>query len=429
MYILYYFKNYLKKIPRFLLIAITTVIVVLGLSLPGLTQKPVTVSVLIQALESTQWQPIIDEFHKENPNIRIQTIEGPNETDLIEDLYTSSFLLGNSPYDLAFMDIVWVPKFAAAGWLVDLSDRMGDLELSQFVEGDVNGGRYQGKLYRIPFRSDIGMLYYRADLLEASNLSPPETFDDLIQISQNLQQQGVIDWGYVWQGKQYEGLSAMFVEILSGFGAFWIDEDTLEVGLDKPEAIEAVKFLRSTIEKGVSPSGVTTYAEEDTRRLFQNGKAVFLRNWPYVYALSLQDDSPLKGKLGIKPMVSNPMGTSGACQGGWGFGIAKSSKHKEAAWKVIQFFSREDIQKEFILRNGYVPSRKSLFNDPDIVAKYDYYPDLLKVVNNSVLRPPIAQYSQATDILQRHLSAALTNRKSPEAAMKDAANETRRLLR
>jgi multiple sugar transport system substrate-binding protein len=75
-----------------------------------------------------------------------------------------------------------------------------------------------------------------------------------------------------------------------------------------------------------------------------------------------------------------------------------------------------------------VPSRKTLFTDPEIVAKYPHYPKLLEVSQNAVLRPPIAQYAQVSDILQRYLSAALTNRLSSEKAMQAAASETRRLL-
>lgn len=398
------------------------------LALPALTQQPVTVSVLIQALEATQWQPLVKEFNQTHSQIKLEVIEGPNATNQVEDLYTSSFLLGQSPYDLVYMDIVWVPKFAAAGWLLTLSDRLNPTELDEFLQGDVNGGTFEGKLYRMPFRSDAGMLYYRKDLLTANNYQPPKTFEELIAISQDLQEKGVSQWGYLWQGKQYEGLSAMFVEILQGFGAFWIEPDTLEVGLDRPEAIQAVEFLRSTIAKKISPPGVITYSEEETRRLFQEGKAVFLRNWPYVFALASADNSPIQGKFSIKPMIHAPGYPSGACQGGWGLGIAKNSPHPEAAWEVIEFFSSEESQRKFILATGYVPSRKSLFNDPEIVAKYPHYPQLLEVVQSSALRPPIGQYAQASDILQRYLSAALTNKMNPIEAMEAAARETRKLL-
>lgn len=419
----------IKKFPRFLILFIASIATIQFLILPALTRQPVTIQVLMSALEATQWQPFVDDFEQQNPDINLEIREGPRATDVVEDLYSSAFLLGESPYDLVYLDIVWVPKFAAAGWLMPLSDRISEDELSEFLQGDVNGGRYNGELYRMPFRSDGGMLYYRTDLLEQGGYEPPETFNELMQISQALQQQTGVEWGYIWQGKQYEGLSAMFMEILEGFGGFWVNPDTLEVGLDQPEAIEAVNFLLNTIEKGVSPPGVTTYTEEETRILFQNGKAVFLRNWPYVYDLASQPgESDIAGEFAIKPMVHQPSHSSGACQGGWGLGISKLTKHADEAWKVIEFFNRPDIQKRFSLATGYAPARKSLYNDPELVAKYSYFPQLLEVLEKAVLRPPIAQYAQTSDILQRYLSAAITQTMTPEQAMNRAAQETRRLL-
>ncbi|PMB17494.1 ABC transporter substrate-binding protein [Fischerella thermalis] len=409
------------------------VVVLLGIIFvsvpPAHTQQPVVLNLLMTAPDAQPWKEgIIKDFESKNPGIRINIIEGPNATNLLEDLYTSAFILGDSPYDLINMDVIWTPKFAAAGWLLDLTDKVTESELTAFSPKDVEGGRYKGRLYRIPMRSDVGMLYYREDLLKQAGFNPPETFTDLIKISQALKQQDKINWGYIWQGRQYEGLAAMFVEILEGFGGFWVNPNTLEVGLDRPETLKAIAFLKETIATGISPPGVTTYQEEETRRIFQSGQAVFLRSWPYVWPLANEKDSPIRGKIAIKPMVSAPGENSGACLGGWGLGISKTTKHPQEAWKAIQYFTSEAAQRRFILQAGFVPSRRSLFTDPQIVATYPHYPQLLEVVEQAVLRPPIAQYAQTSDILQRYLSAALTNRMTPEAAMKAAAQETRRLL-
>ncbi|WP_293113084.1 ABC transporter substrate-binding protein [Moorena sp. SIO4G3] len=399
-------------------------------ALPALTQHPVKLTLLMGAGEFSDWQELlVKNFELENPDIQIELIEGPLNSDLTEDLYTSAFILGDSPYDLINMDVIWAPKFAAAGWLLDLSDRVSKEYLKEFLDKAVDSGRYQRKLYRIPFRSDGGILYYRQDLLEQAGFQAPKTFEQLVNISQQLQANHDSKWGYLWQGRQYEGLSAMFVEILAGFGGFWVDPETLDVGLDQPEAIKAVEFLRSTIKQGISPPGVTTYQEEETRLLFQNGDAVFLRNWPYVWSLANQEASKVKGKIGISPMVHSPGGKAGACLGGWGLGIAKSSKHPEEAWRAIEYFTSEKAQRRYTLETGYLPTRRKLFADPDIVAKYPHYPKLLEVLEGAVLRPPVAQYSQVSDILQRYLNAVLTNPKlSPEKMMKAAADETRRLL-
>ena len=398
--------------------------------LPALTQQPVTLTLLINAGEVPYWKDLmIKDFEKENPDIRIQIIEAPNATDLTENLYTSAFILGDSPYDLIYMDVIWTAKFAAARWLLDLSDRVTDKDLKVFLDKDVEAGRYRGKLYRMPLRSDAGMLYYRKDLLDKVGANPPETFEDLVKISKKLQFNNAVRWGYVWQGAQYEGLPAMFVEILEGFGGFWVNPDTNEVGLDKPEAMQAVEFLRSAIAQGISPPGVTTYREEETRRLFVSGEVAFLRNWPYVWSSANEDTSKIKGKIGIKPMVHVPGETGGASLGGWGMGIAKTSKHPEEAWKAIQYFSSKEPQLRFTLETGNISSRRDLFTDPQIIAKYPHYPQLQKVVESAVLRPSIAQYAQASDILQRYLNATLSNPQlSAEQAMKSAANETRSLL-
>ncbi len=415
-----FFLNGLKWVGLLLLILLWT---------PAtFAQEPVTIKVLVPAFDTKEWAILAKQFAAKNPDLRLEPVEGPTDVNLVEDLYTSSFLLGDSPYDLVFMDIVWVPKFAAAGWLMDLSEKLPPQDQKAFLLGDIEGGRYKGKLYRVPFRSDAGLLYYRTDLLKQAGLKPPETFTEMVQISQTLQKQGKAKWGYLWQGKQYEGLSAMFTEVLEGYGGFWIDPKTNQVGLDRPEAIESVTFLQNMIKQKISPPGVTTYQEDESRRLFQSGGAVFLRNWPYVWAEVDKPGIPIRGKIGLKPMLHTVGQRSGACQGGLGIGISATTRHPQEAWRAVQFLTSVESQRQYVSHTGVLPSRRAFFTDPQLVKQYPHFPSLLSVVDKAVLRPPIPQYAQASDILQRYLSAAITNQLSPKAAMEQAARETRSLL-
>lgn len=409
-------------------IAVVTGMVVFLLSAIVWSQQPVTISFLVRAVEAQQLQTLANEFEQQHSDIRIDIVEGPNAADSIENLYTTSFLLGDSPYDLIYSDVVWIPKFAAAGWLRDLSDRVTDEELSQFLAADVAAGRYQSGLYRMPFRSAMGMLYYRTDLLETVGMEPPETFTELIDASEAIQQATDVPWGYVWQGLQYEGLITNFVEIIAGYGGFWVNPDTLEVGLDSPAGVQAVDFMRTVIQAGVTPPGVTNYLEEDSLRLFENGNAAFLRNWPYVWAEANREGSPVEGQIALKPMVHSEGEQPASCLGGWGFGITTTTKHPEEAWQVVEFFTSREAQKQFALDYAYVPSRRALFTDPDILATYPHYEQLFEVAETTVPRPPIGQYAQISDILQRYLSAAITNQITSEEAMNAAARETRRVL-
>jgi multiple sugar transport system substrate-binding protein len=410
------------------ILSVLTVIMALTIGVSAWSQQPVTISFLVRAVEGDQLQTLADDFMAENPEIRIDIVRGPNAADSVENLYTTSFLLGDSPYDLVYSDVVWIPKFAAAGWLQDLSDRVSQDQLEEFLAADVAAGHYQGGLYRMPFRSAMGMLYYRTDLLDQVGAEPPNTFEELINISEEIQAQTDVPWGYVWQGLQYEGLITNFVEIISGYGGFWVNPDTFEVGLDQPPAIQAVEFMKTVIEQGITPPGVTNYLEEDSLRLFENGNAAFLRNWPYVWAEANKEGSPVQGNIALKPMVHAPNENPAACLGGWGFGVSATTPHPEAAWKVVEYFTSREAVKQFVLDYAYVPSRRALFNDPDILERYPHYLQLLEVAETTVPRPPVGQYAQLSDILQRYLSAAITNQMTPEAAMNAAAGETRRVL-
>ncbi|WP_017300345.1 ABC transporter substrate-binding protein [Nodosilinea nodulosa] len=391
-------------------------------------QQPVTISFLLRAVEADQMQGLAEQFMAENPDIRIEMVRGPNAADAVENLYTTSFLLGDSPYDILFSDVVWIPKFAAAGWLQDLSDRVSEADLADFLEADVAAGQYKDGFYRMPFRSDMGMLYYRTDLLDQVGIAPPQTFSELISASEAIQDQTDVDWGFVWQGLQYEGLVTNFVEIVAGYGGFWIDPDTLEVGLDQPAAIQATEFMKGAIAQGISPPGVTNYVEEDSLRQFENGNAAFLRNWPYAWAEANGDDSPVAGNIALKPMVHAEGEQPAACLGGWGFGISANTAHPEEAWRVVEFFTSPGPMKDFVTEFAYVPSRRALFTDPEVLAKFPHYKQLLEVADTAVPRPPVGQYAQVSDILQRYLSAAITDQMTPEAAMQAAAGESRRVL-
>lgn len=418
-----------SKTWRLVVVAIAALFtVVLASTVVWSQNEPVTISFLVRAVEARQLQVLADAFEEEHDDIRVELIEGPNAADNVENLYTTSFLLGDSPYDLVYSDVVWIPKFAAAGWIEDLSDRISDSELDDFLEADVAAGRYQGGLYRMPFRSAMGMLYYRTDLLEEIGAEPPETFEDLIAASEQIQAQTDVPWGYVWQGLQYEGLITNFVEIIAGYGGFWVDPDTLEVGLDQEAGIQAVDFLRSVISQGITPPGVTNYLEEDSLRVFENGNAAFLRNWPYVWAEANKDGSPVQGNIALKPMVHAPDAEAAACLGGWGFGISATTPHPEEAWEVVEYFTSREAQKRFAIEFAYVPSRRDLFTDAEILDKYPHYEALLEVAETTRPRPPVGQYAQLSDILQRYLSAAITDQMTSEAAMQAAARETRQVL-
>jgi trehalose/maltose transport system substrate-binding protein len=367
-------------------------------------------SVLMEPDGTGVWRDLVAQFNRSYPGAPIRLIEGPPATDTREDLYSTSFLSGDSAYDIVYSDSIWVAKFAAAGWLMDLSTRPSAEDRADFLPVEFAAGSYQGKLYRMPAFTDAGVLFYRKDLVQ----TPPQTFAELLSLARAWQTPE--RWGFLWQGKQYEGLVTVFLEVLWGYGGDWIDAGTREVRIDSPEAVQAIEFLKNTVGT-VSPPAATTYAEEDTRNIFQNGRAVFMRNWPYVWTLIQQSGGEMKDKVAMAPMVHAPGRSSAATLGGWGFAISRYSKNPERAWQFVDFLTRPEQLLQVQQRQGRIPSRRSMIP-----------PEFLPILASARMRPAIPEYAQASDILQRWLSSALTGRVSPPQAVREIAKETRALL-
>jgi len=237
----------------------------------------------------------------------------------------------------------------------------------------------------------------------------------------------------VYQGREYEGLVCDFLELVWGFGGRLLDDDG-RVAIDSPQAVAALTWWRGTVApdgpnpRPIAPPGVTTYQEEEARHLFQEGHAVFMRNWPYAWSLLEAAGSPVAGKVGIAPMVHGPGGASAATLGGFGFGISAFTPHPDEAWTFIAFATGEEGQRILHLANGFVPSRRALFTDPEIVAVSPHYPRLLEILENARPRPVHPAWSRISDALQRHVSAALVGQAEPAAALAEAAEEIRGIL-
>ena len=131
---------------------------------------------------SGTWSDVIQRFNDLHPDARIRMVEGPPDTNTREDMYSTAFLSQSGGYDVVFCDVVWVPKFAAAGWLLDLSDRLPAADRQDFLDEDLKAGSYGGRLYRVPAFTDAGVLYYRKDLVA----DWPATFDDLKKFSERF---------------------------------------------------------------------------------------------------------------------------------------------------------------------------------------------------------------------------------------------------
>ena len=389
-------------------------------------QRPEEISILMPAPFADATVDQVKQFNADHSGrIVLNVIRGPRDTESISDLAISSLLLGTPPFDALLVDVTWLPKYVAADWLQPLDPWFTHDDVDALVAGARLGNSVNGDLYRWPFGADVGLLYWRKDLMP----EPPRTASDLIQIASRLRADGKVKDGFVWQGRQYEGLSCNFVEFLSAFGGTWLDPVTGQPELDSKAARATVHWMQQLIREGTSPLAVSNYAEPETLQAFKAGDAALMRNWPYAWAELQSDSSAVKGRVGVTTMVAEPGASPAATLGSWGFSLLRGSQHQQATAEAIRALTSSQAQRDRFLQQGYTPTEASLFEDPELLEASPVLTQLKEALAIAVPRPITPLYAQMSDLLQRQLSGVLTEKRDPDQAMEQLQGATITLLR
>ncbi|MEW6365075.1 MAG: ABC transporter substrate-binding protein [Acidobacteriota bacterium] len=368
---------------------------------------------------------LLDRFENES-GIRVVDETLPASTDIQHQYFITTLEGGRSDLDVVSMDVIWVPEFSRAGWLLPLSERVPGAARTLFFRAPIDACTFAGDLYGVPWYVDAGVLYYRKDILEAYGMGIPESYPELAgQVRRVLAREPTL-YGFLWQGKQYEGLVCCALEVLASFGGSVVSKGRVTIA--SPEAREAFRFMREMVASGMSPPLVTTADEEATRLVFGSGRAVFLRNWLYAWSLFEREGSPVRGKVGVAPIPPGPSGTGGSTLGGWQLGIARQSSHPDQAWALIEFLTRPDSQARLARTVGYRPSRRSLYDDAALIRDIPVLPQLVGSIDRAHPRPVTALYPALSQILQPEISAIITGVKGVDEALEDARRELQLVL-
>ena len=406
-------------------------LVLVGLALAGSigwssVHRPEQVTILMPAPFADATAEQVERFNADHRGrIQLNVTRGPRDTESISDLAISSLLLGAPPFDALLVDVTWLPKYVAADWLQPLDPWFDSNDIESLVPGARLGNSVDGELYRWPFGADVGLLYWRTDLMS----EPPRTPAELMQLARRLTDEGQVNEGFVWQGRQYEGLSCDFVEFLSAFGGTWLDPSTGTPQLDSDAAHATARWMQQLIHSGASPLAVSNYAEPETLQAFKAGDAALMRNWPYAWAELQSDSSAVRGNVGVTTMVADPGENPAATLGSWGFSLLRSSTHQQATAEAIRQLTSLEAQRERFRAQGYTPTAASLFQDPELLQTSPVLPQLEEALSIAVPRPVTPLYAQMSDLLQRQLSGVLTGDREPDEAMERLQGATLTLLR
>jgi multiple sugar transport system substrate-binding protein len=373
---------------------------------------------------SGTYPALVDNYNKTNKDgVHVIWHNGPSDSSSLITLYDNSLRARSGSFDVMQIDVIWPAQFASNGWTVDLTSKWSASDRANYLQGPIKSCTYQGKIVSAPLRTDLGVLYYRTDIIP----TPPNTFDELTSMAKSNASK--TKYGYVWQGSQYEGLVCDFSEVLHGYGGDVLDPaNAKNVIVNSPAGVAALTEMVSWVGT-ISPTSITTFTEEPCRLAFQNGDAIFMRNWPYAYSLGNASGSKVAGKFDIHSLPYGGSGTVGhSTTGGWNMAINAFSKNPDASWKFMQYMLGTYAQKQLAILGSFTPALQSVYNDPDVQSKQPLFTKLQPILQNTLPRPVSAVYPDLSNIIQNHVHQALTKQVSPADALSALQTELQTLV-
>jgi multiple sugar transport system substrate-binding protein len=353
-------------------------------------------------------------LHPNGPTVRVEAL--PRTADEQHQVLKLELNAGLRNFDIFSLDVAWIPEFVQRGWLADLQDLRPDIEQAS-LPGPTQTAIWNGELWAAPYITDVGILYYRSDLVD----KPPSTWEDLIEVGRRVGEQNGIA-PFVADGKQYEGLVVQYLEYFWGLGGEVFDRDGQSVLFQPDKAVQAAEFMRTAFRAGVYAPGFNTMDVEEARKTFQSGAAVFLRSWPYVYQqMNGKDpDSQVVGKVGIAPLPAFTGHRSVAALGGHNLAVSAFSRNIPAATEFVRFVSTSrEVQRGLTQRHSRSPTLNVAYHD---LAADPMMALVAKVLPTARPRPATPEWATISAEMQQQVFAAYTGNRESQAAVEALRN-------
>jgi trehalose/maltose transport system substrate-binding protein len=415
-------------------LALTAAILVVNSGLGATARAEVTLSISCSSLgiEQQLCQSGSDAWAKATGN-KVKLVATPADANERLALYQTLLAAQAKDIDVFQIDVIWPAILAPQ--LKDLTPVLSEKDRADHFKVLIDNDTVDGKLVAVPWFVDAGLLYYRKDLLDKYGKEIPKTWAELadtakaiVEGENNLSLQG-----YVWQGKAYEGLVCNALEWIASYGGGSIVDSDGKVTIDNPQATKALEVAKSWIGT-ISPKGVLSYSEEESRGVFQSGNAVFMRNWPYAWALANAGDSPVKGKVGVAvlPQGDGSQARHAAALGGQNLAVSRYSAHPKEAADLVRYLTSAEEQKRRAHEGSFNPTLRSLYSDTELMSANPFYKDFLPIVESAVARPSTVtgrRYNQVSSAFVRAVYGTLSGQAAASTSLVSLDKELERLGR
>jgi trehalose/maltose transport system substrate-binding protein len=413
-------------------------IVLLSLLLEGCTKpsahEPVTLTLLDEWPNKTfseARQQELQQFTRET-GIRVSLLPSPESGRQKLVLWRELLGTGASGPDVYAVDVIWPGMLAE--YFLDLKPYFAN-EVSLQFPAITASYTVDNKLVAMAYHPDIGLLYYRTDLLRQYGYrEPPRTWDELEGMAARIQAGERANgkkqfWGFVWQGAPDEGLTCNAMEWQAAEGGGTIIEEDHAISVNNPQAIRAWQRAAHWVGS-ISPPGVVGYREWDSLNVWVAGDAAFMRNWPSAYVDSRAAGSPIRNKFDSALLPGGKAGRVGTL-GGFGFAVSRVSAHPREALELVRYLTRRDVQVNRSRVLALPPTLPDLYNLPEVLEPNPRFDLLSQAFRTVVVSRPSnvtgKKYQEVSDAYVQGVHSVLTGEKGASEAAATLEDELVRI--
>ncbi len=360
-------------------------------------------------------------FEQQHPGLKVD-IEFVSYEALHNKIITAA-AAGAGGYDVVLFDVIWPAEFAKNNVLVDITNRLPQTMIDAVVPGAWTTVTYDKHYYGIPWILDTKYLFYNKDMLQkAGIMAPPTTWQELLDQAQKIKDAGIVQYPIVWSWGQAEAIICDYTTLLSAFGGSFFDmgQPTFNQG----GGLQALQYMKQSLDQGLSNPASTESLEEDVRRIFSSGQAAFALNWTYMYNLANDPkESQVAGQVDVVPAPGDGIHSQvSAMNGSMGLGITTGSTHPNEAYQYIEYLTSQAVQEKYAKLS--LPIWKASYDDPAVAQGQESLIAAAKLSLAAMYpRPLLIQYPQFSTWLQTDIHRALLNQASPQDALDNTAKQ------
>jgi multiple sugar transport system substrate-binding protein len=354
----------------------------------------------------------------------------------MREALTAEMVGGGGDYDLAIAMDQWVASLANLLEPIDARVREKNIPLDRWPEAHLRQGRVNSQLLGLPSRGHVQLLFFRKDLFERHNLTPPATWEALVETGRRIQElEPNISGVAVPYGRNNGQNLMVWYNFLWGRGGTLFDERG-QPAFNSQAGLQSVQDYVDLLRRHrITPAGAVSFTEQDAVNSMGQGNSAMLPVWWWVRAtlVNPQASRLTDAQIGFAPMPSYAGRPRTTFTNTWIWGITRRSRRKDAAMELLTWIANPALEREVLLdprENDVVAVMTPNLLDEAVNARFGgmhrFAAEGLRETQSITFGP---EWPQVMEALEVAMNEAAAGTRSVADAFNNAAAQVRRITR